>query len=473
MDSRTTVAIAGATGFVGRALAENLAPACRIIGLARRPPVAAPAAVEWRRCDLFSLLQCEQALEGAEQAVYLVHSMLPSAHLTQGAFQDMDLICADNFARAAARAKVKHIVYLGGLTPGEAGLSRHLSSRLEVERTLGSRGVPVTALRAGIIVGPGGSSFRMLQTLVERVPIIPCPPWARSLTQPVALDDVIRLLRYSLEHPAPQSRSFDIGAPDVMSYRELLQRTARRLGLKRRFVTVPALGTFWWRWWLSAVTGAPWALAAPLVESVRHDMVCRDRRLQAEAGALGIPFDAAVQAAVAREKAMGRGGRAVRPSWRGLWREMYRYDVRSVQRMALPSGRSALWAAEQYGAWLPRFFRVLLRVDVDFRRNVRFRLPGSRRPLVELTFAHARSAEPSRQVYYITGGALVRRTERDTARPRLEFREVLGGRVLLVAIHDYRPALPWPLYNCTQAIIHLWVMWGFARYLARLAPPGE
>ena len=473
MALRETVAIAGVTGFVGRALAERLSADYRVVGLSRMPPDRSGSHAEWRRCDLFSLLQCESALEGVDSAFYLVHSMLPSAHLTHGAFQDFDLICADNFARAAAKAGVRQIIYLGGLIPREGGLSRHLQSRLEVEQTLGSRGVPVAALRAGIVIGAGGSSYRMLKTLIERVPIIPCPPLAMSLTQPVALDDVLALLRYSLEHPVPESRAFDIGSPDVMSYRELLERTARLLGLKRRFVGLPRLATFWCRRWLAVATGAPRELVAPLVESVKHTIVCRDRGLQEEAGIPGIPFDEAVRKAEEREKDLASSGSAFPVPPRRPWRALSRYDVRSVQRMPLPRGRTARWAAEQYGLFLPRFFHVLLRADIDYQRNVRFRFPFTKVTLVELTFARDRSEGSDRQVFYITGGLLARQLARPTRRPRLEFREVLGGRVLLVAIHDYRPALPWPLYNWTQALIHLWAMKGFARYLAGLAPPRE
>jgi len=470
VDTGGAVAIAGATGFVGRALAAALADRRRVIGLARHPPHPAPeAGVEWRRCDLFSLLQCEAALQGVEQAVYLVHSMLPSAHLTQGAFQDFDLICADNFARAAAQAGVRQIVYLGGLIPDDPALSVHLRSRLEVEQTLASRGVPVTALRASIIIGSGGSSYRMFRALLERVPLIPCPPCSRNFTEPIALDDVLALLSHCLEHPAAQSRSWDIGSGDVMTYRALLERTAGLLGLRRRFFSVPLSGTFWFRSWLGLVTGAPQALAAPLAESIRHSMVCRDRRLQQAAGVPGIPFETAVRAALAR----GRLGRGPHPLRHAPWRELYRYDVRSVQRLDLPPGRTARWAAEQYGAFLGRRFRWLLRAEVDASRSVRFRLAGLRLCLVELTFAKDRSQSDSRQVFYITGGALVRRAPRASGRPRLEFRQVLGGRVLLVAIHDYRPALPWPLYSLTQAGIHRRAMLAFGRYLAGLQPPGE
>ncbi|MDD5656199.1 MAG: hypothetical protein PHF00_02985 [Elusimicrobia bacterium] len=466
MDKGRLAAVAGATGFVGGALLARLAASRRVVGLARVPPRGTP--YEWRRCDLFSLLQTEAALEGVEQAFYLVHSMLPSAHLTQGAFQDLDLVCADNFARAAAKAGVRQIVYLGGLIPEADDLSPHLRSRLEVEQALGSRGVPVTTLRAGIVIGPGGSSFRIFRALLERTPLIICPAWAGSLTQPVALDDVLALLCYCAEHPARGNRSFDVGAPDVMSYRDLLRRTAAVIGLKRVFVDVPIQGTGFCRRWLALVSGAPMELVAPLLESIRHSMVCRGRLLQQDAGVPGIPFEVAVKAAVFGERAMTRRGVRLPPLRPRMWESLYRYDVRSVQRMPLPSGKSARWAAQEYARWLPRVFRFLLRAEVDAGRNIRFFAPFFSRPLVEFEFAHDRGDLPDRQVFYITGGWLARPVARSSRRPRLEFREVLGGSALLVAVHDYRPALPWPIYSLTQAFVHLWAMKGFAAHLARL-----
>lgn len=462
-----TVAIAGATGFVGRALARSLQAEHRVIGLSRNPPAGSGPPIEWRHCDLFSLMQTESALEGVDQAVYLVHSMMPSARLTQGSFQDFDLVCADNFARAAASAGVRRIVYLGGLIPDEPNLSPHLQSRWDVEKTLGSRGVPVIALRAGIVIGLGGSSYRIFQGLVKRMPFIPCPAWTRSLTQPVALDDVLALLRYCLVHPSLLGGSHDIGSPDVMSYRELLERTARLMGLKRVFFSIPAAGAWGGGRWLSWITGAPRALVVPLLASARHSMVAKDFSFQRAAGIPGIPFDVAVKATLAKESILRRGGDAkpARPQ-----QKSFEDDVRCVERMALPAGKSARWAAELYSAWLPRVFSTVLKAERDSRKNVRFVLLFPRVCLLALTFDHERSRKDDRQVFYITGGVLAKKLERSTNKPRLEFREVLGGSTLLVAIHDYRPTLPWPIYNLTQALLHRWVMRRFAASLASLVP---
>ncbi|HBL18252.1 MAG TPA: NmrA family protein [Elusimicrobia bacterium] len=468
MPAVKTVVIAGATGFVGIALAKRLVGEFRVIGLTREDSQRLRReGIEWRYCDLFSLMQCERALEGADLACYLVHSMLPSARLTQGTFQDMDLIIADNFARAATRAGIRHIVYLGGLVPEAAELSSHLRSRLEVERALGSRGVPVTALRSGIVVGQGGSSYRMFKTLVERLPIIPCPRWADSLTQPVALPDVLDLVRYCLRHPSSRSRSCDIGSPDIMSYRELLRRTAAVLGLKRLFVRVPITGSTVCRYWLSWVTRSPMDLIVPLLESIRHPMVARDRGLQKEAGIPGLTFEEAVRRAVEEERGSipDDPARPERSAQRRMARLKLRQDVRSVQRMRLPAGKNARWAAERFLRWLPQYFRFLFRAETAPGGHIRFVLGSAKLCLLELALAADRSGGSDRQVFYVVGGLLAKAESRKTRRARLEFRTVLGGQYLLAAIHDYRPSLPWRIYAATQATVHLRVMNSFARHL--------
>src|SRR5690606_17786672 len=151
---------------------------------------------------------------------------------TQGDFSDHDLVAADNFARAASHAGVRQIVYLGGLVP-EGDLSAHLRSRLEVEHALAQHGVPVTALRAGMVVGPGGSSTDIMLRLVRRLPAMICPSWTTTLTQPIALSDCVELLTWCLGETRTFGESFDVGGPDVLTYRDMMQRAAAALGLKR------------------------------------------------------------------------------------------------------------------------------------------------------------------------------------------------------------------------------------------------
>ncbi len=466
--ARPTVAIAGATGFVGRALCTALAADYRVVALTRSPSWAAqqdPAdPVEWRCCDLFSLLQVEQALRGADYAVYLVHSMLPSARLTQGTFADLDLILADNFARAASRAGVRQILYLGGLLPPDrSDLSLHLASRLEVETTLGSGTAALTALRAGLIVGAGGSSLRMLVNLVRRLPVMILPRWTRSRTQPIARDDVVRAVRYVLANPEAFGQTYDIGGPDVMTYKEMMQRTARVLGLRRVMLDVPAFSPRLSKLWVSVFSGASRALVDPLVESLRHDMVAADNPLQRRLAPEALGFEAALRKALddrgrlkrdPRQALRKKDGKAIRAARR----------VRSVQRLPLPPGYDAHEVARAYLRWLPRYVGPLIRVRVDEAGVARFFLRGMQRPLLALRYAPERST-PDRALFYITGGLLAEVEGQPDPPGRLEFREAPGQRFVLAAIHDFAPRLPWYVYNATQALAHLWVMRGFRRHL--------
>lgn len=473
---RPVVAVAGASGFVGSALLPVLAPDFDVVALRRTPGAAAPG-VRWRQCDLFSLLQTERALEGVDYAVYLVHSMQP-ARLTQARFEDMDFILADNFARAAARAGVGQIIYLGGIIPDDARLSRHLASRLEVERVLAARGIPVTSLRAGLIVGPRGSSFRMVVRLVQSSPVLLCPSWTRSMTQPVGLRDVVSLLRFCLGREEMFGRAFDLGGPEVMTYVDLMQRTARCLGKKRLIVTVPFIPSRVSAFGIRLITGAHRELVAPLVESLRHAMVAHSPTLQERAGISAQTFDEALA------EALRSGGPAAAEvdehmarrhghSGAGLY-------VCSIQRLPLPPGRDAIWVAREYARWLPSFFRRVIRVTVDRHLNLAFRVTGLKSPLLELSYSSDRSSA-DRPLYYITGGWLSRRvaTPDGRAPARLEFRESPDRRSVVAAIFNYSPALPWWFYRLTQAPIHLLVMklfgWHLARQrpLARHAPDGR
>ena len=190
---RPVVAIAGASGFVGTALCRALSPDHQVIGLGRSGPPDDTDAQEWRVCDLYSLRQLEQALEGVEIAIYLVHSMLPSTRLTQGGFANLDLLLADNFARAAERAGVRRILYVGGFVPEAGDLSPHLRSRFEVERTLASRAPRLTALRCGIVIGRGSSSFWILRNLVRRLPVMLLPRWTGSTTSSAGAASILQV----------------------------------------------------------------------------------------------------------------------------------------------------------------------------------------------------------------------------------------------------------------------------------------
>lgn len=456
-----TIAIAGASGFVGRALIQRLQGKHRVVALGRRPPAearrAGEAGVEWRSCDLYSLRDAEEALAGCDAAVYLVHSMSPSARLTQARFEDADLILADNFARAAEANRLKQIVYVGGIMPAQAEVSRHLASRLEVEKALGSAGAALTALRAGLVIGAGGSSFQILQRLVERLPIMICPAWTRSLTQPVALEDLLRALEGVLLKREFYGRTLDISGPDILSYAELIRRTGLALGLRRWLLPVPFFSPRLSVLWVRLFSGANRELIAPLVESLKHDMLAKPDPLVKKLKLANISADDALRSAVS-------GAAAPAPARTAQRQRQYEATrtVRSVQRLPLPRGADARWVARRYPVWLKRFLRPFLRVELERSGRLRIGLRFVERALLELSFAESRSAS-DRQLFYISGGLLARGGGRD----RLEFRETPDGRSILAAIHDFEPALPWPIYNLTQARAHLFVMHSFARYLGR------
>jgi uncharacterized protein YbjT (DUF2867 family) len=467
---RPRVVVAGASGFVGRALLPRLAARFDVVALSRATASDAedPTGVRWQVCDLFSLRETGIALAGADYAVYLVHSMMPSARLTQGSFADIDLVIADNFARAAEQAGLRQIVYLGGLAPRDGPLSQHLESRLEVERTLGSRGVPVTAVRAGLVVGAGGSSFQILVRLVRRLPLMLCPSWTRTLTQPIALADVVEAIAGVVGAPDAMGAVLEVGGPDVLSYRDMMQRTALLLGKRTRAFSVPFFTPGLSRLWVTLVTRTPRSLVAPLIQSLRHPMVASRDDLTKRLGRPGLGFEDSVRQALEDEAASPDVKRETQIATLADERHRLRAarTVRSIQRLPLPPHWDAARVAHEYAAWLPRLLWPLIQVDVDSAGSCGFRVRPFRRLLLRLRLEQERSTS-DRQLFRIDDGVLVHR--RDGVSPgRLEFREVLERRFVLAAIHDYEPALPWAVYSVTQALVHLWVMRRFERHLASI-----
>ncbi len=448
------ILVAGASGFVGQALIEALRslPGVEVIAFSRNPRPDYPP-VRGHAGDLFSFRDIYEAMEGCDQAVYLVHSMLPSADLVQGNFADMDLILVDNFARAARSRGVKHVMYLGGLVPEQGALSPHLQSRLEVERCLIKALPTVTVLRAGMILGAGGSSFTILRRLVERLPVMACPGWTQTLTQPVDLRDLVQVFLRCLTDTTLQGHIWDVGGARPLTYLEMLRLTAEALGKRPYFIPVGAFSPALSRLWIRLITGAPVELVNPLVESLLHPMVVAPRRRFPLTELLATPFEESLR------YWSGKVQSAVHAFNRPALRERPR-DVRSVQRLVLPRDKDAAWVAREYFRWLPHFFSLIIRVRVEPLRCVFYFL----RPqwvLLILSVSHERSTS-DRQLLYITGGWLASPNQ---GRGRLEFREALDRRYVLSAIHEFRPALPWFVYKWSQAVVHLVVMNAFARHL--------
>ncbi|MFF8449688.1 SDR family oxidoreductase [Streptomyces leeuwenhoekii] len=297
--------VTGATGYIGgRLVPELLADGHRVRCLARSPgrlrdqPWAGE--VEAVRGDATDPASVAAALRGVDVAYYLVHALG-----TGGGFEETDRRAARIFGERAREAGVRRVVYLGGLTPAgvpEAALSPHLRSRAEVGRILLDCGVPATVLRAAVVIGSGSASFEMLRYLTERLPVMVTPSWVRTRIQPVAVRDVLRALVGSARMPDDVSRAFDVGGPDILTYRDMMARYAAVAGLPRRLIVpVPVLTPGLSSHWVGLVTPVPAAIARPLTESLRHEVVCREHdiaRYVPDPPGHPIGFDEAVRLAL-------------------------------------------------------------------------------------------------------------------------------------------------------------------------------
>jgi uncharacterized protein YbjT (DUF2867 family) len=271
------IAVIGATGYIGTRLVPRLADAGYDVRcLVRSPrklndrPWIAHAHIEVVRSDLDDEALLEEQLLGCRAAFYLVHSM-ESAGKDYAA---RDRAMANHVAEAAARAGLERIVYLGGLGDPDQGLSQHLTSRREVEGILRATGVPVTTLRAAMIIGSGSASFEILRYLTERLPIMITPKWVRTECQPIAIDNVLNYLVTCLTKPETIGATLEIGGADIVTYETLMQIMAAERGLGRRYVIpVPVLTPFLSSLWIHLVTPISARMARPLAEGLRNRVV--------------------------------------------------------------------------------------------------------------------------------------------------------------------------------------------------------
>ena len=472
--SKTTIAIAGASGFVGRALRDRLHEEFDLVALtrsqSRSDSTEQQDGVTWRQCDLFDPEAITGALEDVDILVYLVHSMSPQSRLTQAGFEDLDLLLADNVRTACEAAGVGRIIYLGGLSSHDEDtrLSRHLESRREVGRVLASGKPRVTQLRAGVVIGRGGSSLRMLTRLIKRLPMMVLPKWTATPTQPVGLEDVVRAFQTVLRNPDAWEGAYDLGIEEEMTYGEMIMRTASHLGSRPLTIQVPIASPKVSTLWIMLFSGEPRSLVFPLVSSLSSPTVASRNRLLDSLAPGMQGFDEAL------EEATGGSGSEEDPR-----REMRRKDrtiinrkslVRSIQRMRAPTDWSATRIVRGYWEWLGWWGGPLLRVrtkptpdregieevDVDLLSCIR---------MLSLRRDSNRST-PSSEVLSITGGLLVRRNAGSDG--RFEFRRISGDpETILVILQDYAPSLPWYLYEMTQALLHLLVMRAFRGWLKR------
>jgi uncharacterized protein YbjT (DUF2867 family) len=300
--SRERVFVTGATGYIGGRLVPRLlrrgvevVAFGRSLEKLRARPFASDPRARLVAGDVADETCLVDAMRGATTAYYLVHSMLAAG----GDYAEVDRRLARSFARAAQRASVARIVYLGGLGETGAVLSEHLSSRREVELALASTSVPVTTLRAAMIIGAGSASFEILRYLVERLPVMVTPKWVRTECQPIGVEDVLEMLVAVLDLPETRGQTYDIGGSEIATYQEIMRVTAEVLGLPRRLILpVPVLTPRLSSLWIHLVTPVSHEIARPLAEGLRNRVVCRDSRLGVLTGHRFVGIREAIEAAV-------------------------------------------------------------------------------------------------------------------------------------------------------------------------------
>lgn len=441
------ILLTGASGYIGSHLMNKLKDNYEIIAISRNiENKSNEHNVTWKAADLFDLNEITEVMEDIDIAIYLVHSMMPSAKLTQASFEDMDALLADNFAKAASYNKVQHIVFMSGLIPNTNELSPHLRSRLECEQILGSYGVPVSTLRAGLIIGSKGSSYPILKKLVDRLPGLLLPKWAYNTTLPVAIDDVIDGLYKIVERQPNKNESIDIGGPSHMTYKDLFKQTAEVLDKRLPTVDLPIIPIWLSKYWVKLISGVPKEMVYPLMDSLIHDMIRNDENVVKDISIGKIDYKESVRNALEEETKTQKKGKSPR---KGDIK-----DVRAISRVVLPKDVNMIQLAESYANFLNRI--TLNVVNSDFNEdNFTISVPCLNKDLLLLS-KDFKASNNERILYRIVGGDFA--LDSDGGNARLEFRRLPNSDACIIALQEYEPTLPWWVYKYTQAKVHKSVM---------------
>ena len=469
------VLVLGASGYIGTHLTPRLAElGYRVRAGARRLDALEARGwegVEVVRADALDAASLDAALEGVEIAYYLVHSMAAG-----GRFAALDAEAADCFGAAARRAGVQRIIYLGGLQPqqqaDERG-SKHLESRRETGERLRASGVPVTELRAGIVVGPGSAAFEVIRDLVYHLPVMLTPRWVRSRSQPIALAQLVEYLARLPEHEQ-LADIYDAVGPETFSYADLLRRFARVAGRELRIVPLPVLTPRLSSYWLDLVTAVPARVARPLIDGLRHDLLANDP--QPLRDLIPLPqqsYEQAIRDALAAEEqdvvpirwtegAFGYRRQRHDLSWYG---KSARYTARSDDPPERVWGRICAVGGERgwySGTWLWRLRGAIDRAmgGVGMRRGRRH--PTELRVGDPLDFWRVAAVEPGRRLTLLAEMKLP-----GSAVLELSVEPAGAGTRVAVEAH-FHPAGVWGLlYWYALWPVHVQIFQGLARALAR------
>ncbi|MCG2459377.1 SDR family oxidoreductase [Flavobacteriaceae bacterium F89] len=294
------ILLTGSTGYIGKRLLPVLIElghevVCCVRDIRRfDPPESLRESITVLKLDLLDEKSLESIPEDIDGAYYLVHSMSSS-----GDYQAMEETSAFNFRNALKRTAVNHVIYLSGIV-NESELSKHLASRKNVEVELSKGNYNFTTLRAGIIIGSGSASFEIIRDLVEKLPVMVAPKWLYTKCQPIGISDVIAFLSKSLFNPKTFDQNFDIGGPDILSYKKMLLDFGMVRNLKRKIVVVPVMTPKLSSYWLYFVTSTSYKLATSLVYSMNIEVVCRDNRLNTVLGVKPLSYKDALKRAFSK-----------------------------------------------------------------------------------------------------------------------------------------------------------------------------
>jgi uncharacterized protein YbjT (DUF2867 family) len=298
-ENSNCVLVVGSSGYIGsklvpRLLEQGYRVRCLVRNRSRIAAYSWSDSVEVMEGDVLDASSLDTALQQVSVVYYLVHSMSNPT----GDFAELDRQAAQNVGDVARRFGVDRLIYLGGLGKRYLEQSPHLRSRHEVGDVLRESGVPVTEFRAAVIVGAGSFSFEMIHHLANRLPVMICPRWVVTRTQPIAVEDVLTYLVAALTSAESTGRTIDIGGPEILTYRDMMLRVARALGLKRWLIKVPVLTPRLSSYWVGLVTPVPVKPARALIEGLRHETICEDDDAKTLFQITPMSFDKAVKRAL-------------------------------------------------------------------------------------------------------------------------------------------------------------------------------
>lgn len=294
------ILLTGSTGYIGKRLLPVLIEAgheviCCVRDIKRfNPPESIKQNVSLLELDLLDKASLDNIPEDIDGAYYLVHSMSSSSD-----YKHLEEDSAINFRNALKKTKVDHVIYLSGIV-NELELSKHLSSRKNVEVELCKGDYNFTALRAGIIIGSGSASFEIIRDLVEKLPIMITPKWLNTKCQPIGISDVITLLSKSIFNPKVFNQNFDVGGPDILSYKNMLLDFGKARNLKRKIFIVPVMTPKLSSYWLYFVTSTSYKLATSLVNSMKVEVICRDNRINTILGVIPLGYKESLKKAFSK-----------------------------------------------------------------------------------------------------------------------------------------------------------------------------